>query len=261
MSNTKTVPERNVTMNRTHVLMTTLMAAASILLLAGCPSEVTEATKAAYAFVDEDGDGICDTCDQGNDADGDSTCDNFIDEDGDGLCDNRQSHKRLGWEANGYQFRDGNGDGQCDMCSGDDLDGDGVCDNFVDEDGDGVCDNRQSHTRLGQGSYGYQYQDQNGDGQCDLCDGQDLDGDGVCDNFVDEDGDGVCDNRQSHVRYGWEIQGYKFQDRNGDRLCDRCGEQDSNGDGICDGFVDADGDGVCDSMNSHEQHGNANGRG
>ena len=58
-----------------------------------------------------------------------------------------------------------------------DADGDGVCDNFVDNDGDGINDNCPGY----------------GNGQC----GQnyvDADGDGVCDNFVDNDGDGINDN-------------------------------------------------------------------
>jgi len=241
--------------------MIMLIAAASTIVLTGCPDNLAEMTKAAYAFVDDDGDTVCDTCGQGADSDGDGTCDNFIDEDGDGICDNRQSHPRLGWGPGGYQFRDENGDGLCDLCGNGAANGDGVCGNFTDEDGDGVCDNRQSHMRLGQGRFGYQFQDANGDGQCDLCDGRDLDGDGVCDNFVDEDGDGICDNKKSHMRFGWGPQGYQFQDGNSDGQCDRCGEHDGNGDGICDSFVDTNGDGQCDSGNSHEQHGNGNGHG
>lgn len=49
--------------------------------------------------------------------------------------------------------------------TGDNCDGDGICDNDVD--GDGICDN--------------------------ICT-PDCDGDGICDN--DADGDGICDNQE-----------------------------------------------------------------
>ena len=81
--------------------------------------------------------------------------------------------------------------------------GNGRCDNFVDEDGDGVCDLRG--TGRGQG---------NGPGFVD------EDGDGQCDNFVDEDGDGVCDLR----RTGWgRGNGPGYEDADGDGLCDHAG--------------------------------------
>jgi len=248
-------------MKKTSIGMLVSLTAAGALFLTGCPDDLAETAMAAYAFADVDADSVCDTCGQGVDADGDGVCDNFIDEDGDGYCDNRQSHARLGWGLDGYQFRDGNADGLCDLC-GSTSDGVlGRCGNFVDQDGDGLCDNHQSHMRLGLGPIGYRFQDANGDGQCDLCDGRDLNGDGVCDNFVDADGDGVCDHNKSHMRLGWGAQGYQFQDGNGDGRCDRCGEQDGNGDGVCDSFVDENGDGQCDRHNSHEQHGNGNGHG
>ncbi len=139
-------------MARTHSLTIMLVAAASAILLAGCPDNLAEITKAAYAFVDEDGDAVCDTCGQGEDSNGDGVCDNFIDADSDGVCDNRQSHLRLGWGPGGYQFRDANGDGQCDMCGGQDADGDGVCDSFVDANGDGICDHQHSHAQHGNGN-------------------------------------------------------------------------------------------------------------
>ncbi len=54
------------------------------------------------AFIDKNGDGICDN--------GDSHCANFVDADGDGLCDNRDNHCT--------NYSDANGDGVCDNCSG-----------------------------------------------------------------------------------------------------------------------------------------------
>ena len=257
---TEPVPERTVAMTKQKSMMIMAMAF-STLLLAGCPASLSDVTKAAYTFVDDNGDGVCDTCGQGADGNGDGVCDNFVDADGDGTCDNRQSHALLGQGSLGYSFQDGAGDGVCDMCGGQDANGDGVCDNFVDADGDGLCDNRQSHALLGQGSTGYRLQDGDGDGICEMCGGQDANGDGVCDNFADEDGDGICDNRQSHALLGQGSLGYSFQDGAGDGVCDMCGGQDANGDGVCDSFVDADGDGLCDNQNSHLQQGTDSGRG
>lgn len=57
------------------------------------------------AFVDEDGDGVCDNCGRGAgfvDEDGDGVCDNcgrgagFVDEDGDGVCDNARGGRGRG---------------------------------------------------------------------------------------------------------------------------------------------------------------------
>ena len=66
-------------------------------------------------FVDQDGDGVCDTCGNGAgrgpgfiDEDGDGMCDNFVDEDGDGICDN------AGTGGQGPGFVDEDGDGVCD---------------------------------------------------------------------------------------------------------------------------------------------------
>ena len=72
-------------------------------------------------FIDEDGDGICDLYQTGNQAGRQfgrhSGQMNFIDADGDGVCDNTANQGR------------GFGNGQARII------------NFIDEDGDGVCDN------------------------------------------------------------------------------------------------------------------------
>ena len=130
-------------------MMVMLATTACLFLLTGCPVSSTDNSKAAYAFIDGNGDGICDTCGQAGDGNGDGVCDNFVDVDRDGICDNQQSHARLGQGAHGFIFQDGNGDGQCDMCGGQDANGDGVCDAFVDADDDGICDNYQSHVQHG----------------------------------------------------------------------------------------------------------------
>jgi len=88
----------------------------------------------AQGPVDEDGDGVCDVCDQpvgdGWRANGEQPCDDFVDEDGDGICD------LCGAEMRGPRY---NQDGE-PWQPGGPQDGQ-VCDDFVDEDGDGVCDN------------------------------------------------------------------------------------------------------------------------
>ena len=69
------------------------------------------------AFIDEDGDGICDNCGNGVgfiDEDGDGICDNcgngagFIDEDGDGICDN--------WDAETGRGNGSGGNGRGNGC-------------------------------------------------------------------------------------------------------------------------------------------------
>lgn len=109
-------------------------------------------------FVDVDGDGIP----NGQDPDfvrgagqGRSSKVNFIDEDGDGICDLYQNGNQMGRQF-GRKFS------QMNFI---DADGDGVCDNpanqrrgfgnvqaweinFIDEDGDGVCDNYSNGSKV-----------------------------------------------------------------------------------------------------------------
>ena len=151
-------------MAKIKIMIVVTIFSGCMLGLTGCPSAVDEMTKAAYAFVDENEDGICDTCGQGFDTDGDGVCDNYVDQDGDGICDNRQSHLHLGVGMTGYHFCDENGDGICDICGGQDANGDGICDNYVDQDGDGVCDNSQSHMQRGQTWRGNHLSNGNGNG-------------------------------------------------------------------------------------------------
>ena len=81
---------------------------------------------------------------------------NFVDQDGDGLCDTcgaeGQMMGRMGNRANGaYEagFVDLDGDGLCDNCGSDQPANDGI--NFVDEDADGVCDNYGTYPQVRQG--------------------------------------------------------------------------------------------------------------
>ena len=77
------------------------------------------------AFVDADGDGVCDRY-------ADGRCGGYVDADGDGVCD------ACGAEANSCKgYVDADGDGVCDNYAA----GNGCGRGFVDENGDGVCDN------------------------------------------------------------------------------------------------------------------------
>ncbi len=59
------------------------------------------------AFMDENGDGICDIC---------GACAGFVDENGDGICDNWNTNAGVGCGC-GAGFVDENGDGICDNWS------------------------------------------------------------------------------------------------------------------------------------------------
>lgn len=78
------------------------------------------------AFVDADGDGVCDHCAALADeaaADGDASVGDVA---GNGAA-----------SGSCPAYADADGDGVCDNCAG----ADGSCPGFVDADGDGVCDN------------------------------------------------------------------------------------------------------------------------
>ena len=103
-------------------------------------------------FVDEDGDGVCDSCggvpgsgmgsQNGNGAMGS----NFVDEDGDGVCDSCG-----GVPGSGMGSQNGNG---------------AMGSNFVDLDGDGVCDTYSTRPADGTGNqYGRQGGQNGGQGR------------------------------------------------------------------------------------------------
>lgn len=65
-------------------------------------------------------------------------CDAFVDADGDGVCDHCAAIAGNGAESRSCPgFADADGDGVCDNCAG----ADGQCSGYRDADGDGVCDN------------------------------------------------------------------------------------------------------------------------
>lgn len=105
-------------------------------------------------FVDEDGDGICDTCGNvpgtgtGNQNGNGAAGENFVDLDGDGICDDCEPYAPADGSGNQYGRQGGQGgQGTAMHQSTTQLDGvtgqggNGAAgDNFVDLDGDGVCD-------------------------------------------------------------------------------------------------------------------------
>lgn len=62
----------------------------------------------------------------------------FVDENGDGICDNAGSGQCRG---NGQGYVDANNDGICDNA--------GNRQNYIDADGNGVCDNAETGVRMG----------------------------------------------------------------------------------------------------------------
>lgn len=95
------------------------------------------AVPTAQNFVDEDGDGVCDTCgsvpgtSMGNQHGNGMMGSNFVDEDGDGVCDTCGSvpgtgtGSQSGNGAAGSNFVDLDGDGICDTCGTAPADGTG----------------------------------------------------------------------------------------------------------------------------------------
>ena len=88
-------------------------------------------------FIDEDGDGVCDTCGNvpgtgmGNQHGTGAMGSNFVDEDGDGVCDTCGSVPGTGMGSQhgngmmGSNFVDLDGDGVCDSCGTAPADGTG----------------------------------------------------------------------------------------------------------------------------------------
>ena len=114
-------------MKRLYVLTFLLGLALTTLVSQGTfAEETTPPVQNGPAFVDEDGNGICDNYENGGRGlargRGAGIQRNFVDADGDGKCDNFTNGRWLG-AGRGKGIRGG------------------ARANFVDADGDGVCDN------------------------------------------------------------------------------------------------------------------------
>lgn len=112
-----------------------------------------------HAFIDENGDGICDYAQNGS-----ATWHGpgFIDENGNGICDYWDQSSALHQRQQGMRYRDDNGNNINDYVEQSTHMGNGH--DFVDENGDGICDYAQdgSPTWHGPG-----FVDIDNDGTCD----------------------------------------------------------------------------------------------
>lgn len=71
-----------------------------------CLSGVCQ-TGSCSNYVDADGDGLCDNCDDSHGACQTGSCTNYVDADGDGLCDNHSANhdgcgNRAAWSGAGH---------------------------------------------------------------------------------------------------------------------------------------------------------------
>lgn len=71
-----------------------------------CLSGVCQ-TSSCSNYVDADGDGLCDNCDDSHGACQTGSCTNYVDADGDGLCDNHSANhdgcgNRAAWSGAGH---------------------------------------------------------------------------------------------------------------------------------------------------------------
>lgn len=115
-------------MKRFKTLTLVFAVAALVSAYGFADDEVTTQTPdTTPAFVDDDGDGVCDNYQSGGQGlgQGRGNKSNFVDADGDGVCDNESGQRK------------GKGQGR----------GANRNANFVDADGDGVCDNNAEGTQ------------------------------------------------------------------------------------------------------------------
>jgi len=186
--------------------------------------------------LDDDNDGIPDLMEGAGDTDADGIPDSLdLDSDNDGLTDTSEA-------------------------GGNDVDGNGVIDGFVDADGDGA-DDATTATPLpvtdtdGDGNADYVDVDSDNDGMTDTAEagGTDTDGDGQADGLVDTNGDGLDDTIAATPLPNADsdndgVTDHLDIDSDNDGITDatEAGSVDADGDGEVDGFTDADGDGLDD---------------
>jgi len=164
----------------------------------GAPRNTDNDGLADFRDLDSDNDGASDLFESfglGPDADDDGILDELSDTDGDGVDDAWQSNIQEPADTDGdgildARQLDSDGDGLTDLYEngGDDVDGDGRVDNFIDEDANGFDDRLAVFT--------LPRPDTDGDGDLDFRD-LDSDNDGISDleeaGSVDANGDGAAD--------------------------------------------------------------------
>lgn len=119
----------------------------------------TGPAEVGHAFVDENGDGICDYAQNGS-----ATWHGpgFVDDNGNGICDYWDEASPRHRRHDGMQFRDQNGNEINDYFEGPTHQG--ARHAFVDENEDGICDRAQDGSPTW---HGPNFVDENGDGRCD----------------------------------------------------------------------------------------------
>ncbi|MFK7991033.1 MAG: DUF4215 domain-containing protein [Sandaracinaceae bacterium] len=185
-------------------------------------------------------DGICDELPASVDLDGDGLPNHLdLDADGDGIADVREA-------------------------GGDDTDGDGLVDGFMDGDGDGLHDPYLSSplptpSSDGDASPDFLDRDADGDGIPDTIEGgaTDADADGVADDSADGNGDGIADGLTGAGAVptpdtdGDGAADYQDVDADGDGIVDATEGTDADQDGepdITPSGVDTDSDGLDDAF-------------
>jgi len=137
--------KRNKTIGIAMVLALTLALVVATAAFAQGPAGTRDGVRDfagnGAAFVDEDGDGVCDNAGEGVghawgfvDENSDGVNDNFVDADGDGVCDNEGQNLGYGRTAKGSTAGQGAGTMQRGQSKG--MRGA----SFVDADGNGICD-------------------------------------------------------------------------------------------------------------------------
>jgi len=221
--------------------------------------------------LDSDNDAITDAIEAGGeDANGDGRIDGFRDLNGNGWDDATEDRPLAAPDTDGdglFDFRDADSDqdGLADIVEVrvDDLDGDGVIDDFLDEDGDGLDDSllivpAEIVDSDGDTLPDFREIDSDDDGLSDLVEsgGSDADGDGRADSLADSDGDGIPDGVDVDQTGGADADADGIDDSadadfvaGGDRDLDGivdAADPDADGDGLADGRAPALGAGLPD---------------
>lgn len=218
---------------------------------------------ADHLDLDTDNDGITDTVEAGGaDTDGNGIVDGFIDANGDGLADSTPLLLPDTDNDGLADFRDldADNDGITDTteAGGNDLDGNGQVDGFIDSNADGLNDGAALAVpdTDADGNPDYQDLDADNDGLTDTTEagGTDSNGDGVTDNFIDANNDGLDDTVAAGVLPVADTDAdgqadYLDIDSDNDGINDitEAGGTDLDNNGEVDGFTDANGNGLDDT--------------
>ena len=211
-----------------------------------------------FRDLDSDNDGISDIREAGgSDADGNGLIDSYVDANADGIDDSTATtpFDLADFDNDGiedYRDSDSDNDGLTDLAESfgydQDVNGDGIIDNFTDDNGDGLDDGYAVLSLLPEdtdadGMPDHLDLDTDNDGVLDLIEagGLDIDGDGVVDALADSDADGIPDSVDVDQTMGADADADGIDDR---ADTDFVSGNDQDLDGIIDALdPDADGDG------------------